>query len=60
MCQYDTDAPAQGHPHPHADIFLSKDITWKPNVLRMGRTDGTGGRKDSGDTVCPRLKMAGA
>ena len=21
MCQYDTDAPAQGHPHPLADIL---------------------------------------
>ena len=21
MCQYDTDAPAQGHPHPHAGIL---------------------------------------
>ena len=21
MCQYDTDAPTQGHPHPHAGIL---------------------------------------
>ena len=32
MCQYDTDAPAQGHPHPHAGIlqkmkFLKRAIT---------------------------------
>ena len=24
MCQYDTDAPAQGHPYPHADILQKK------------------------------------
>ena len=27
MCQYDTDAPAQGHPHPHAGIC--KKWSWK-------------------------------
>ena len=21
MCQYDTDAPTQGHPHPHAGVL---------------------------------------
>ena len=21
MCQYDTDAPTQGHPHPHTSIL---------------------------------------
>ena len=26
MCQYDTDAPAQGHPHPHAGI-LQQDLS---------------------------------
>ena len=25
MCQYDTDAPAQGHPHPHAGILQKKN-----------------------------------
>ena len=24
MCQYDTDAPAQGNPHPHAGILQKK------------------------------------
>ena len=24
MCQYDTDAPAQGYPHPHAGILQNK------------------------------------
>ena len=32
MCQYDTDAPAQGHPHPHAGILqmtiFYDYITW--------------------------------
>ena len=54
--------------------ILSKDIARKPKVLRTGRTgrdgrdgqDGTDGmdrtdvRTDSGDTICPPLKMAGA
>ena len=26
MCQYDTDAPAQGHPHPHAGILQKKKL----------------------------------
>ena len=25
MWQYDTDAPAQGHPHPHAGILQEKN-----------------------------------
>ena len=25
MCQDDTDAPTQGHPHPHADILQKKN-----------------------------------
>ena len=32
--------------------ILSKDIARKPKVLRMGRTDGTDVRTDSGDTIC--------
>ena len=28
MCQHDTDAPAQGHPHPRAGI-LQKKWSWK-------------------------------
>ena len=24
MCQYDTDAPAQGHPHQHAGILQTR------------------------------------
>ena len=31
--------------------ILSKDITQKPKVLRMGRTDGTDIRTDSGNTI---------
>ena len=26
MCQYDSDATAQSHPHPHADILLKKNV----------------------------------
>ena len=42
---------------------LSKDIARKPKVLRTGWTGRTGRtdvRTDSGDTICPPLKMAGA
>ena len=30
MCQYDTDAPAQGHPHPHADILQKMKLKKGP------------------------------
>ena len=26
MCQYDTDAPAQGHPQPHAGILQKHEV----------------------------------
>ena len=26
MCQYDTDAPTQGHPHPHAGILQKNEV----------------------------------
>ena len=26
MCQYDTDAPAQGHPQPHAGILQKNEV----------------------------------
>ena len=26
MCQYDTDAPAQGHPYPHAGYFAKNEV----------------------------------
>ena len=26
MCQYDTDAPAQGHPHPHTGILQKNKV----------------------------------
>ena len=26
MCQYDTDAPAQDHPHPHAGILQKNEV----------------------------------
>ena len=29
MCQYDTDAPAQCHPYPHAGIFLKYEVVKK-------------------------------
>ena len=29
MCQYDTDAPTQGHPHPHAGILKKKKMKLK-------------------------------
>ena len=30
MCQYDTDAPAQGHPHPHAGILQKMKLKKAP------------------------------
>ena len=42
--------------------ILSKDIARKPKVLRIGQTgrdgrmDGTDGRTDSGDTICPPIE----
>ena len=30
MCQYDTDAPAQGHPHPHAGILQEIQLKKEP------------------------------
>ena len=30
MCQYDTDAPAQGHPHPHAGILQKMKLKKGP------------------------------
>ena len=26
MCQYDTDAPTQGHPHPYAGILQKNEV----------------------------------
>ena len=31
MCQYDTDAPAQGHPHPQADILKKIKLKLAPH-----------------------------
>ena len=39
--------------------ILSKDIAWKPKVLRTGRTDGTDIRTDSGDTICTPIENGG-
>ena len=33
--------------------ILSKDIAWKPKVLRTGQTGRTDVRTDSGDTIFP-------
>ena len=30
MCQYDTDAPTQGHPHPHAGILQKMKLKKEP------------------------------
>ena len=30
MCQYDTEAPAQGHPHPHAGILQKMKLKKGP------------------------------
>ena len=30
MCQYDTDAPAQGHPHPHTGILQKMNLKKGP------------------------------
>ena len=30
MCQYDTDAPAQGHPQPHAGILQKMKLKKGP------------------------------
>ena len=35
MCQYDTDAPALGHPHPHAGILQKMKL--KPEFRRRRR-----------------------
>ena len=33
MCQYDIDAPAQGHPHPHAGILQKMKL--KKRVITL-------------------------
>ena len=30
MCQYDTDAPAQGNPHPHPGILQKNEVEKGP------------------------------
>ena len=53
MCQYDTDAPAQGHPHPHAGILqkikLKLELVYvkhyAPNCLTLTLLDS--------NTACP-------
>ena len=30
MCQYDTDAPAKGHPHPRAGILQKNEVEKGP------------------------------
>ena len=33
MCQYDTDAPAQGHPQPHAGILQKNEVEKRATTL---------------------------
>ena len=44
MCQYDTDAPAQGHPLSHASILqkltLKKPVTRITEILEYYRNTG--------------------
>ena len=38
MCQYDTDAPAQGHPHPRAAILQKNEVEkWVITLIIIGR-----------------------
>ena len=50
MCKYDTDAPAQGHPQPHAGILQKmklkkrdKSIFFKKNIGRKTSSEGEKG-----------------
>ena len=49
MCKYDTDAPAQGHPQPHAGILQNevekrdKSIFFKKNIRRKTSFEGEKG-----------------
>ena len=42
MCQYDTDAPAQGHPQPHAGILQKMKLKFfsKKNIRRKTSFEG--------------------
>ena len=33
MCQYDTDAPAQGHPHPQAGFLQKNEVAKRAITL---------------------------
>ena len=35
MCQYDTDAPAQGHNHPHVGILQKNEVEKKAITLKI-------------------------
>ena len=38
MCQYDIDAPAQGHPHPHAGILQENEVVKRAiSLIIIGR-----------------------
>ena len=35
MCQYDRDAPTQGHPHPHTGILQNNEVEKKDKSLTI-------------------------
>ena len=39
MCQYDTDAPAQGQPQPHAGILQKNEVETRPVARQESSPD---------------------
>ena len=65
MCQYDTDAPAQGHPQPHAGILQKmklkkrdKFIFFKKNIGKKTSFEGEKGHNSHNNgLILPYLEL---